>query len=518
MHKARILWIDDEIDMLRAHIIFLEQKGYSVKTATNAVDALQMIQDEHFDIVFLDEHMPALTGIEALAKIKLHRPGLPVVMITKNEEETIMNDAIGLSIDDYLIKPVNPNQILLSLKKILEDKKIQNEKSTLEYQKEFRQLSVQLSSQLNHNEWIDIYKKIVYWDLLFDRSQNKSMQEILMTQKEDANSLFARFYTDNYLLWLQGKTNDRPVLSHILFKQKLFPLLDKLNGLFLIVIDNLRYDQWKVIQPHIEEYFQVETEDVYYSIIPTVTQFARNSMFAGLLPSEIQKRYPAYWIESDEETSLNFYEQELFIEQLKRFGKQYKMSFHKIFNITAGQKLVDNLPNLISNKINVVIYNFVDIMAHAHTKMDIIKELAVDESAYRSLTSSWFMHSPLYQIIQYLALKKIPFVLTTDHGSIQTKNPVKILGDRETNTNIRFKYGKNLNYESKNIFEITNPTEYFLPKPNVSTTYVFCQGYDYLVYPTNYSYYVKYFQHTFQHGGISMEEILVPFVYFTPKI
>lgn len=517
MAKTKILWVDDEIEMLRSHIIFLEQKNYDVKTASNAIDALQMIENEYFDIIFLDEHMPALTGIDALSKIKMMRPALPVVMITKNDEESTMNDAIGLDADDYLIKPVNPNQIILSLKKILEDKKIQTEKTTLEYQKEFRQISLQISSNLNYNDWISVYKKIVFWDLLFDRNQNKNMQEILSTQKEEANILFGRFYTENYYQWLHGKTPEKPLLSHILFKQKLLPLLEKPENFFLIVIDNFRYDQWKTIQPYIEKYFQIENEDIYFSIIPTVTQYARNTMFAGLLPSEIQKRFPQYWVENDEESSLNIYEQELFKEQLKRHGKNYKIHFHKIYNLTAGQKLVDSLTNYLPNKINIIIYNFVDIMAHAQTKMEIIKELAVDDSAYRSLTESWFIHSSLFQIIQFLADKKIPFILTTDHGSIQIRNPVKILGDRETNTNIRFKFGKNLNFDSKNIFEIINPLDYFLPKPNVTTTYAFCQGYDYLVYPTNFNYYVKYFQHTFQHGGISLEEILIPFIVFTPK-
>ncbi len=513
MVKRRILWVDDEIEILKPHIIFLGQKGYDVMTATNAIDALDLIKDQRLDIVFLDENMPGMSGIEVLPKIKALRPALPVVMITKSEEESIMDDAIGSKIDDYLIKPVNPNQILLCLKKNLEEKKLLDQKTTMDYQREFRQIGMEISGRLDHKEWVELYKKMVYWEVNLQNSSDSGIRDILTMQKEEANSVFSKYFIDHYKNWIHPDTKDKPVFSHTLLRSKLFPVVEENNTTFLIVIDNLRYDQWKILQPEIEQLFYVESDDIFYSIIPSVTQYSRNAMFSGMMPTEIQKRYPGFWVEDeDDEHSKNFYEKELLAEQLQRLGKNYKFSFNKILNLQAGKKLSEQLSNLMANKLNVIVYNFVDMISHARTEMDIIKELADDEAAYRSLTLSWFQHSPLFDIMQFLSEKKVTVVLTTDHGSVQIKNPIKIIGDRETNTNIRFKYGKNLNYDSKNVYEVTNPAEIYLPKPNVSTSYVFCKGYDYLVYPNNYNHFVRYFSNTFQHGGISLEEILSPVI------
>jgi len=517
MAKRRILWIDDEIEMLKPHIIFLSQKDYDVTTATNGSDALDILKEQRFDIVFLDENMPGMSGIEVLPKIKNLRPALPVVMITKSEEESIMEDAIGSKIDDYLIKPVNPNQILLCLKKNLEEKKLLDQKTTMNYQREFRQIGMEISNKLNFNDWIDLYKRMVYWEVDLQNSSDDGIRDILSMQMEEANTVFARYFIENYKDWIKPDSSEKPLFSHTLLRSKLFPVVDENETTFLIVIDNLRYDQWKILQPEIEQFFHVEKDEIFYSIIPSVTQYSRNAMFSGMMPSEIQKRYPNLWVEDEDEHSKNFYERDLLSEQLKRLGKNYKFSFNKILNLQAGKKLADQMSNLLSNKLNVIIYNFVDMISHAKTEMDIIKELADDEAAYRSLTLSWFMHSPLYDIMKFLSEKKINVVLTTDHGSVQIKNPIKIIGDRETNANIRFKYGRNLNYESKNIYEVSNPAELYLPRPNISTSYVFCKSYDYLVYPNNYNQFVRYFSDTFQHGGISLEEILAPVVLLKAK-
>ncbi len=517
MEKKHILWVDDEIEMLKPHIIFLGQKGYEVSTATNGSDALDMINKNRFDIVFLDENMPGMSGIEVLPKIKTLRPAMPVVMITKSEEESIMEDAIGSKIDDYLIKPVNPNQILLCLKKNLEEKKLFDQKTTMDYQREFRQIGMEISGRLDFNEWIDMYKKMVHWEISLQNTNDEGIRDILMMQKEEANTVFAKYYIDNYKEWVRPDAKEKPLFSHTLLREKLFPVVDEHQSVFLIVIDNLRYDQWKILQPEISRFFYTDKDEIFYSIIPSVTQYSRNAMFSGMMPSEIQKRYPNLWVEDEDEHSKNFYEKDLLSEQLKRLGKNYKFSFNKILNLQAGKKLSEQISNLLSNKLNVIIYNFVDMISHARTEMDIIKELADDEPAYRSLTLSWFLHSPLYDIFRFLSEKKIPVLLTTDHGSVRIKNPVKIIGDRATNNNIRFKYGRNLNYESKNIYEVTNPLELYLPRPNVSTSYVFCKGYDYLVYPNNYNQFVKYFNNTFQHGGISLEEILAPVILLKPR-
>mgnify|MGYP001243198064 FL=1 len=512
MEKIKILWADDEIELLKPHIIFLEQKGYHVVTSNNGDEALDILKEEPFDIVFLDENMPGLSGIETLSKIKVLQPNLPVVMITKSEEETIMEDAIGGRISDYLIKPVKPNQILLSLKKNLENKKIVSEKKTFAYQQEFRDIGMEISKDLDHNQWTEIYKKLVRWELELQQSSDEGIIEVLKMQKEEANQIFSRFIANNYQDWLTSSEPDKPVLSHTVIKEKLFPTLDSTTNTFFLLIDNLRYDQWKVLQPIIEQYYRIESDDIYYSILPTTTQYARNALFAGLLPTEIEKKYPNYWINEDEEGTKNQFEEQLFAEQLKRYGKDIKFSYHKILNLQAGKKLADTISNLLQNNLNMIVYNFVDMLSHARTEMEIIRELADDEPAYRSLTISWFEHSPLIDIIRFIASKRLNLVITTDHGSIRVQNPVKVIGDRNTNTNLRYKTGKSLNYNKKEVFEVRNPSDIYLPKLNVSSSFIFCKNYDFFAYPNNYNYYVNYYKNTFQHGGISMEEVLVPYI------
>lgn len=517
MDKIKILWVDDEIDLLRPHILFLEQKGYTVNTTNNGAEALEMVAKNVYDIIFLDEQMPGLSGIETLEKIKEDFPGIPVVMITKSEEESIMEEAIGSKISDYLIKPVNPKQILLSLKKNLDEKKLVSEKSTSMYQQEFSPLGMRISSDLDHNEWADVYKKLVRWELELEKSTDSGIKEILNMQKMEASKVFSRFIENNYVDWVNGKTQDRPVLSHTIFKEKLFPKLVSGRPLFIILIDNLRYDQWKVIQPILERNFRVVNDQIFYSILPTVTQYARNAMFAGLMPTEIQKKYPQYWTNEEDEGTKNQFEDKLMEELLKRFGKSVKMSYTKVLNLNVGRKLVDSLPNLMGNDLNVIVYNFVDMLSHARTEMEIIRELADEEPAYRSLTLSWFEHSPLKDIFEYIAEKKADVIITTDHGSVRVSEPVKVLGDRNTNTNLRYKTGKALQYNQREVFEVKNPSDIYLPKVNVSSSFIFCKRNDFFSYPNNYNYYVNYYKNTFQHGGISMEEILIPYIELKAK-
>ncbi|MFO8129513.1 MAG: bifunctional response regulator/alkaline phosphatase family protein [Bacteroidales bacterium] len=517
MEKIKILWVDDEIDLLKPHIIFLEQKGYEVHTSNNGDEALDILNNTSFDIIFLDEQMPGLSGIETLDRIKNQFPNLPVVMITKSEEEAIMEDAIGSNIADYLIKPVNPNQILLCLKKNLENKKLVGEKATHSYQQEFRNIGMEISGELDHREWIDVYRKLVRWESDLGRSSDPGIREVLNMQKEEANQVFSKFIENNYVAWVSGESGDRPVQSPTLFREKVFPLLDQHKKLFVFVIDNLRFDQWKAIQPLIEEFYRTGKEEMYYSILPTTTQYARNSIFSGLMPHEIERRHPEYWTHENEEGPKNQYEGELLGKQLKRFGRDLKYSYSKILNLDAGKRLADSLTNLMNNDLNVIVYNFVDMLSHARTEMDIIRELADDEAAYRSLMLSWFEHSSLFEIMKILSEKNIPIAITTDHGSVRVQNPIKVVGDRQTTTNLRYKSGKNLNYNPKEVFSVRNPRDIYLPRTNVSTTYIFARKNDFFAYPNNYNYYVRYYRNTFQHGGISMEEVLIPFVSLIPK-
>jgi CheY-like chemotaxis protein len=513
--QAKILWADDEIEMMKPHILFLEGKGYSVDTVNNGADAVEKSQAIHYDIIFLDENMPGITGLEALSQIKEEKPFVPVVMITKSEEEHIMEEAIGSKIADYLIKPVNPNQILLSLKKTLDHSKLISQKTNSNYQQEFRQLGMSLGNHLDAEEWVDIFKKIVYWDLELEKIEDSGMKEILSMQKKEANNLFCKFIENNYVDWIQGR-EEAPQMIHTIIKDRVVHEVEKDKVTFL-VIDNLRYDQWEILKPAIAKYFTIEEEDVVFSILPTATHYARNALFAGLMPSEIQKLHPKLWLSEEDEGGKNNFEKELLEANLKRLGKHYKWSYHKITNYEAGKKLADQYNQYKDNDLNVIVYNFVDMLSHARTDMKVIKELADDEAAYRSLTSSWFEHSPLQDILKKVADQGGRLVITTDHGTVRVNNPIKIVGEKATNTNLRYKVGRNLSYKEKDVFSVRNPQDICLPKDNISSEFVFTKESDFFVYPNNYNHFVQHYNDTFQHGGISLDEILIPFVVLQSK-
>jgi CheY-like chemotaxis protein len=513
MDKLKILWADDEITLLKPHILFLNSKGYEVITAVSGDEAIDAVRDDRdLNAVLLDENMPGISGLEALLKIKQLNSEIPVIMITKSEEEHIMDDAIGGKIADYLIKPVNPNQILLSLKKALDNRRLVSEKTNTDYRKEFGQIGMSINDNLSAGEWSELYKKIIYWELEMDKLEDKSMLDVLRMQKSDANTQFFKFIEKNYTSWLQGKDTQAPVMSHTLIKNKFIPELSSTEPVFFILIDNLRFDQWKVIQPAIQQYFKVDREETYYSILPTATQYARNAIFSGLLPGEIAKRFPELWVDDEQEGGKNLHEEELLKQQLKRLGKEVKMSYTKITNFNAGKKLSDNINNLLQNKLNVIVYNFVDMLSHARTEMEIIRELAENEPAYRSITMSWFEHSPLFEIIRQLAEKNVKLVITTDHGTVHVHEPTKILGDRNVNSNLRYKQGKALEYNPREVFEIKNPTLAFLPVQHPSSRFVFAKEDRFFAYPNNYNHYVNYYRNTFQHGGISLEEMIIPYI------
>ena len=517
MRKIRILWTDDEIDILRAHIIFLEEKGYDVMTSTNGADAIDLVRDNHFDIIFLDENMPGLTGLQTLSKIKTVKPNVPVVMITKSEEEEIMDQAIGSKIADYLIKPVNPKQILLSIKKNVDERELVTRKTTSDYQSEFSKIGMRLNERLDFNDWKDIYRKLVFWELELGSSQDSAMDEVLKMQKTEANNTFCRYIKNNYLSWFEKETQDRPMLSPDIFRNKVFPLLDKKQKVFVLVIDNLRYDQFRVLSKVINQYFRSEEEELYYSILPTATMYARNAIFSGLMPAEIAKNFPNLWEDDDNEGNKNRHEKELMQTQMTRLGRKEKLYFEKITNVKSGKKLMDNLGTILQHDLSVMVFNFVDMMSHARTEMEMMKELASDEKAYRSLTLTWFNHSSLLELLKSLSENKIKVVLTTDHGTIRVDNPVKVIGDRETVTNLRYKLGRNLNYNPKHVFEITHPEKAHLPGRNVSSKFIFAMNDDFFAYPNNYNYYAQYYKDTFQHGGISLEEMIIPVITLSPK-
>ncbi|RQP10786.1 MAG: PglZ domain-containing protein [Chryseobacterium sp.] len=513
--SGKVLWIDDEVDLLRPHIVFLENKGYSLTPVNNVNEALDILEKENYDLVLIDENMPGISGLEGIPMIKEIDPGIKIVMVTKSEEEHIMEQAIGSQISDYILKPVNPNQVLLSLKKNLKSDQLVEERTISEYQQEFRQLSMELSYLRTFDDWAEYYKKILNWEIKFDRVSDNEFGDLLQSQKEEANIQFAKFIENHYEEWLHGK--EKPLMSHTLFKDKVKPELEE-SKVLLLMIDNLRYDQWKVIEPLFLRFYNKVREDYYYSILPTATQYARNSFFAGLLPSEIEKRFPEFWFNDNEDGNKNEHERELLEEQMKRIGLSGKhMKYLKILNSDFERKILDDFNQHKNNDLLTIVYNFIDILSHAKTDNAIVNQLIRDDKTFRSLTYNWFENSSLLRIIKLAAQNGFKLVITTDHGTIYVKRPSKVIGDRETSTNIRYKTGKSLTYDAKDVWAINFPEKLFLPKGNLSSKYIFAKNNIFLAYPKNYNHFVNYYRDTYQHGGISLEEMIIPFVVMEPK-
>lgn len=514
MKAPSILWVDDEIDLLKPHILFLEKKNYNVTTAQSGQDALEEIRKTRFDIVFLDENMPGISGLETLQEIKQLNATLPVVMITKSEEEYLMDEAIGSKIADYLIKPVNPNQILLSLKKSLENSRLVSERTSASYQQEFRKIAMDMAMVNTFKEWAELYQKLIYWELELEQIEDSGMFEILESQKTEANTQFSKFVDKNYRDWFQDA--DGPIMSHTLFKNLIRPELRDAKTL-LVVIDNLRYDQWQAIEEVIGIHYKKTKEEPYYSILPTATQYARNAIFSGLTPLEMERQHPDWWKNDTDEGGKNLFEAEFLGAQLKRLGLNLKWEYHKISSLKQGKQLAQNFGSQKENDLTVVVYNFVDMLSHAKTEMEVIRELAGSDKAYRSLTLSWFKNSPLLEIIQQAQNLGLKLVLTTDHGTINVKQPSKVIGDRETSLNLRYKTGRSLTYEDKEVLAATDPKKIQLPLLNVSSSFIFAKNDMFFAYPNNYNHYVSYYRNTYQHGGVSLEEMIIPFVVLEPK-
>ena len=514
MNKITILWVDDEIDLLKPHIIFLESKNYEVITCLSGQEALEELTKSKVDIVFLDENMPGISGLETLNEIKVINASLPVVMITKSEEEFIMEEAIGSKIADYLIKPVNPNQILLSLKKNLDHSRLVSEKTTANYQQEFRKISMDLSMVNSYEEWAELYKKLIYWELRLEEIEDSGMFEILESQKTEANAQFCKFMEKNYEDWYQG--GDAPVMSHTLFKELVKPELKDRKTL-LVVIDNLRYDQWLAFEDTLNTFYKKKKDIPYYSILPTATQYARNAIFSGLTPLDMEKKYPDWWKNDTEEGGKNLHEAEFLGTQLKRLGLDLKWDYHKISSLKQGRYLSQNFKTHKNNDLTVIVYNFVDMLSHSRTEMEVIKELASNDKAYRSLALSWFKNSPLLEIIQQAQNMGLKLIITTDHGTINVKQPSKVIGDKETSLNLRYKTGRSLTYDQKDVLEIKNPKDVHLPSINVSSSFIFAKNDLFFAYPNNYNHYVSYYRNTYQHGGVSLEEVIIPFIVLEPR-
>jgi len=516
MRKIRILWTDDEVEALKPHIFFLEEKGYEIDTCSNGNDTIDLVKQNSYDLIFLDENMPGISGIETLRQIREIRSDIPVVMITKSEEEDLMETAIGAEIADYLIKPVKPKQVLLAIKKILDQKRLVTEKTTTDYRQEFNRITGMISAASTYSDWTELYRKLVFWESELEKSSDQGMSEIIRMQENEANNSFSKFIINNYLAWLTPGNTAAPLLSPSLFAKKVFPHAGIKKSLFFILIDNMRYDQWRTISAELAGLYRIIEEDLYFSILPTATQFSRNSIFAGVMPSVIAEKMPEYWVDDDEEEGKNNYEEALFTSQVKRKDLKYKWSYNKISSAADGKKVNDKIRTLLENDINILVFNFVDMLSHARTEIGVIRDLASDERAYRSLTRSWFLHSSLFELLRTISSHSVRVVFSTDHGTIRVQNPVKIIGDRNTSANLRYKMGRNLDYDPRKVFELKNPEKAFLPKTNISSRYIFALNKDYLVYQNNYNYYAGYYKDTFQHGGISMQEVMLPVACLEP--
>ena len=515
--QAKILWVDDEIELLKPHILTLQNRGCQVDTCNNGYDAIDMVTEQSYDMIILDEMMPGMTGLETLPLIKDIRPTTPVIMVTKSEEEDIMDKAIGSKIADYIIKPVNPSQILLLVKKHVQSQQLVTERTTADYRAEFGRISQMVDSASTFSQWTNIYRKLVGWEIELAQSSDESIREVLQYQKNEANQAFCRFVCRNYQDWINSRDEDTPTMSHTLMRSKILPVVDANTKTTLLLIDNFRYDQWRAISPMLHSYYNVAVDENYCAILPTATQYARNAIFAGLMPLAIDKLMPNKWLNDNEEGGKNMYEEDFLRRQLQQCGKDYRLSFDKLVRPEAGRKLIDNIRRVYDADFSVIVYNFLDILSHARTETEIIRQLTEDDASFRSLTRSWFEHSELFVLLKLLAEHGHTVIITSDHGTVRVDNPIRVQGDRETSANLRYKTGRNLAYNYKEVYEITKPEQIQLPSSNLSSSYIFAYNHDFFVYNNDANRHIRYYRDTFQHGGISMEEMIVPFIVLKPK-
>jgi DNA-binding response OmpR family regulator len=515
----RILWVDDEIDLLRAHVLLLEQRGYRVETAANGEDAVEMVRRQVFDLVLLDEMMPGMGGLRTLSAIKDVAPSLPVVMITKNEAESLMEEAVGSKITDYLLKPINPNQVLVTCRKILDARKITGDVLSRDYAQEFQQISRDLAQGLSIRQWIDLHGKLTSWEMEFEARPELGLQQTLSDQRREANAEFSKYVERSYRDWLELEERD-VLLSTDIVPQIVLPRLEDSRSVFLIVVDCLRLDQWLVMEQLLADWYHVE-RDYYLSILPSATPYARNAIFSGLFPRDLEQRFPEVWqAGDDDENSRNRHEHQLLEKLLerKRVVLKPEAKYVKILDPEFGKQVESNILSFAQGRLTAIVVNFVDMLAHGRSDSQLLKEIAPDESAYRSLTRSWFQHSSLLGMLRTLSRQRhVRIILTTDHGSIRCLRGAKIIGDREASTNLRYKFGRNLRVESRYAVLVKDPADYRLPRQSVTTNYAFAKEDYYFVYPTDYHRYLNQYRDSFQHGGISMEEMILPLVTLTPR-
>jgi CheY-like chemotaxis protein len=516
VQQSRILWIDDEIELLKPHLILLEKSGYKVDTATNGEDGIELVRQKHFDLIFLDESMVGLSGLDVLPLLKEIDPSTPIIMATKNEAESVMEEAIGAKIDDYLTKPINPAQIIAACKKFLDSKRLRSSKLAEEYLQGFNEISRRLFEPIEWKDWVDIYQKLVAWSMELDRNPELGFDQTLRDQWRECNVEFSKFVEKNYKRWIRNdKDKTLPIMSPEITKHYLLPLLKSGRPTVFFVIDCMRLDQWLIFEENLRPYYYFK-KHFYSSILPTATPYARNSIFSGLYPSEIKEYYPQYWVSemNTEDHKANAYESKLLEEQLKRrrIKLNNNLNYIKIHETEFGRKIEKDILNIVKNHLTAIVINSVDMIAHSRSDFAILKEIAPDESAYRSLTNSWFKHSSFFGMLKILSEQDVNILITTDHGSIRCMRGVKVIGDKDTSTNLRYKFGKNVQAEQRHAMQIQDPLEYKLPSQGITVNNIIAKEDYYFIYPTDYHHYLQKYRDSFQHGGISMEEMIIPVI------
>jgi CheY-like chemotaxis protein len=514
----KILWVDDEIELLKSQILLLQNKGFIVIPAASGEEALAKVKEHDFDLVLLDEMMPGMDGLATLAALRQLRPELSAIMATKNEKEELVEQALGQKIDDFLLKPLNPAQVLASCRRVLESRHLVEGQASREYLTQLNNLRNFDYPSLDWQGWCRHYQMLTEWDLRLSELPDQGLHQSHEDITKEANLEFGRFIEENYIHWLHGSS--RPILSTDLVERYLLPIMKNNQKCLLLILDCMRLDQWLLLEPYLKEWFDIK-RDHYYSILPTATPYSRNSIFSGLYPSQLAKNYPQYWEKGGHagEASLNRHEHKLLELQLQRLKVPHPADFRysKIYNIDEGHELKKVFGSWQNVPLAAVVVNFMDILVHSRAESLVLQEIAPDEKAFRSLTRTWFANSDVLNILQQAARQKRQVIVTTDHGSLQGRRATIIQAGRDTSANLRYKSGTNISCDPRQVLWIKKPLEYMLPEDFTGLQYLVAKEDYYLVYPTKYEEYRKRYEGTFQHGGISMEEMILPVCRLTPK-
>ncbi|MFN2397687.1 MAG: response regulator [Gemmatimonadaceae bacterium] len=512
-----ILWVDDEADLLESHRLFLRDRGYEVDSATNAEDAVEMLRSRPYGLVLLDEQMPGKRGLEAYRDIRELDASMPIVMVTKSEEDSTLREAIGAAVKDYLVKPVNPRQVLSVVMRIFDGERIRQQAVARRFVERFRAMELERERTLDWRGWISRYSELTDWDLELAEAGERSLLESLRGLYPQLRREFADFMRKAYPAWLRSLEGDRPALSIDVVGEFLLPVLQREKAGLFIVIDCLRLDQWRILQPLITPMFDVETTH-YFSILPTATPYARNSLFSGLFPCEIAARFPDWWEDRSEDT-LNAHERELLEAHLTELRGHTPVRYEKISSSLDSDELERRVSSAIgADGVSAFVFNFVDLLTHGRSESAILYEVARDEIALRQITRQWFERSVLLNVLKEAARRGISAIVTSDHGSIHCQTPATVFAKRDATANLRYKFGEDLRAERPDhALLFTSSDDLKLPRRGLGANTLLATGDTFFVYPTKLREYQARYRGSFLHGGVTPEEVILPVALLTPK-